>query len=782
MLAIRRALLMSAISVAVFDVAVLFAANTAGAADWQPAAGPLMTRWAKDVSAEDAHPEYPRPQMVRPKWTNLNGLWEYAVRPEADAVPEKFDGQILVPFPIESALSGVMKRVEPASRVWYRRTIARSKDWDGKRVLLHFGAVNWETTVWLNGKELGQHRGGYDGFSFDITDALTPDATQQLVVAVWNPIDSSTQPRGKQVSRPGGIMYTPSTGIWQTVWLEAVPAVHIESLKIVPDVDLKQVRVAVTVAGTHADAITFCEVTATDGTHQVAQIKGEAFKSIELVIPELKLWSPDDPFLYGLKVRLVGDGKGADAKEAGGDAVESYFAMRKIAVAKDAQGINRIFLNNHPHFMLGPLDQGFWPDGLYTAPTDDALRYDIEATKKLGFNMARKHVKVEPDRWYYWCDKLGLLVWQDMPSGDRGIGGGKPDIVRSPESAKEFEQELKAMIDGRRNHPSIVMWVVFNEGWGQFDTARQTEWVKQYDPSRLVDCASGWQDRGVGDVIDMHNYPGPASPEPEEHRAAVLGEFGGLGLPVDGHTWQAKKNWGYRSFKDAASLTDAYVNLITRLRPLRSNPGLSAAVYTQTTDVETEVNGLMTYDRAVIKPDLERASAANKSAFLPPPIVTTVVPTSQRSAQIWRYTTTKPPEGWERPEFDDSNWKSGPGGFGTKGTPGAVVRTEWRTQDIWIRCTAELPAQPLANPHVVMHHDDDAEVYLNGVLAVQVTGYIADYTTFPIADAAVRALKPGKSTIAVHCHQYAGGQFIDAGLTDEREVKPAVEPTDAAAK
>jgi beta-galactosidase/beta-glucuronidase len=595
-------------------VAWLLGANVARAADWQRAAGPLMTRWAKDVSPEKVHAEYPRPQMVRPDWTNLNGLWEYAVRPKADAVPEKFDGQILVPFPIESALSGVMKRVDPASRVWYRRTIALSKDRDGLRVLLHFGAVNWETTVWLNGKELGQHRGGYDGFTFDITDSLAPGATQQLVVAVWNPIDSGTQPRGKQVGRPGGIMYTPSTGIWQTVWLEVVPAVRIDSLQVVPDVDAKTVRVMVTVVGATAEDGKIVSVTVTDGSHEVARVDGAVEKPIELRIAEPKLWSPDHPFLYGLKVRMNDPLANIVALP---DEVESYFAMRKISVAKDTQGVTRIFLNNHPQFMMGPLDQGFWPDGLYTAPTDEALRYDIETTKKLGFNMARKHVKVEPDRWYYWCDKLGLLVWQDMPSGDRGIGGGQPDIVRSAESAKQFEQELKAMIDGRRNHPSIVMWVVFNEGWGQFDTARQTDWVKQYDPSRLVDCASGWQDRGVGNVVDMHSYPGPASPKPEEHRAAVLGEFGGLGLPVEGHTWQPKKGWGYRTFKDAAGLTDAYVDLIQGLRPLRSKPGLSAAVYTQTTDVETEVNGLMTYDRAMIKPDLERASAANRSAFLP---------------------------------------------------------------------------------------------------------------------------------------------------------------------
>jgi hypothetical protein len=269
-------------------------------------------------------------------------------------------------------------------------------------------------------------------------------------------------------------------------------------------------------------------------------------------------------------------------------------------------------LNNEPYFQFGPLDQGFWPDGIYTAPTDKALRYDIEMTKKMGFNMARKHVKVEPERWYYWCDKLGLLVWQDMPSGDKYIKRNEPDITRSAESAKEFESELQALILGHQNHPSIVMWVPYNEGWGQWDTARIVEMIKKFDPSRLVDNTSGWSDRGVGDVNDMHKYPGPAAPEPEKDRAIVLGEFGGLGLPIAGHTWQSEKNWGYRSFTNAAALTDAYVDLTRKLFPLIAEKGLSAAVYTQTTDVEVEVNGLMTYDRAMTKIDLKKLVAANQ--------------------------------------------------------------------------------------------------------------------------------------------------------------------------
>ncbi|HEX5271450.1 MAG TPA: glycoside hydrolase family 2 TIM barrel-domain containing protein, partial [Gemmataceae bacterium] len=502
----------------------------ARAADWQPAKGPLMTRWAKDVSPDKVHPEYPRPQMVRKEWMNLNGLWEFAVAKKDDEAPlgKKLDGEILVPFPVESALSGVMRTAEPNGdglRAWYRRTFEVKKEWAGKRLLLHFGAVNWEATVWVNGKKLDTHRGGYDGFSLDVTDALKKGGPQEVVVGVWNPIDSGTQPRGKQVRKPGGIFYTASTGIWQTVWLEPVSEVSIESLKIVPDVAAGKALVTIRLRGGAAkgtlDLLAFVP-------EQPIQTKRgvKVGKDFELAIPAGKLWSPESPHLYPMRLGLS-DG------EATLDTVETYFAMRDVEVKKDDRGVTRLFLNGKPYFQAGPLDQGFWPDGLYTAPTDEALKYDIEVTKKLGFNMIRKHVKVEPERWYYWCDTLGVLVWQDMPSGDKSVARGKGEIKRSEESAKQYERELSRMIEGRGNHPCVVMWVPFNEGWGQFDTARVVDLVRKQDPSRLVDCASGWNDvKGVGDVHDIHVYPGPGSPDPEEKRAAVLGEFGGLGLKV----------------------------------------------------------------------------------------------------------------------------------------------------------------------------------------------------------------------------------------------------------
>lgn len=720
-----------------------------------------MTRWAKDVSPDKVHPEYPRPQMVREGWMNLNGLWDYAVRPAAGEQPAKFDGQILVPFPIESALSGVMKRVAPGERVWYRRTFKASELKDGGRLLLHFGAVDWQAEVFVNGKSVGTHTGGYDPFTFDVTDALARDKPEQeLIVVVADPTDSNWQPRGKQVVNPRGIWYTPTTGIWQTVWLEPVPEASVASFKVLSDINGGLVQVSVDLRGN-----------ATDHTLRVSAlwdrqpagwlgqsvVEGKAGEALKIPIKEPKLWSPDSPFLYDLRVELWrGDRKV--------DVVLGYFGLRKIALGKDEHGVTRLMLNNKPLFQFGPLDQGFWPDGLYTAPTDEALKYDLEITKQLGFNMVRKHVKVEPARWYYWCDKLGLLVWQDMPSGDRYIRGEQPDIERSPESAKNFENEWREIITDFGPFPSIVMWVPFNEGWGQFDTARLAEFTRQLDPTRLVNSASGWTDRRVGDVHDIHRYPGPDMPPLESARAAVLGEFGGLGLPLEGHTWQARDNWGYRSFTNREALTAAYEQLIQRLRPLIGK-GLSAAVYTQTTDVEIEVNGLMTYDRAVIKLDPQKTAALHKKLYLPPPKEVVLLPTSREAAQTWRYTLYKPADGWEKREFDDASWKDAPGGFGEPTTPGSRVRTSWKTPDIWLRRTFDLPAGKTDGLALSIHHDEDAEIYLNGALVSSVKGHITDYATVPLDDKAAAALQSGKNNLAVHCHQTGGGQYIDVGLS-----------------
>ena len=740
-------------------------------AAWQPAKGPLMTTWGKQVSPENVHGEYPRPQMVRKHWLNLNGLWEYAIQPKDQEQPEKFDGQILVPFPVESALSGVMKPVGQENRLWYRRTFETPGNWKGRRTLLHFGAVDWDTTVWINGRQVGTHRGGYDPFTLDVTDALKDTGSNKIVLSVWDPTDAGYQPRGKQVSKPRGIWYTAVTGIWQTVWLEAVSKSYIESLSTTPHFDRSVVEVRLQTYGTGTiDEIQYKvsdDFRVTDRQSVVLHRQsGEGRRTwsapfrekTNLSVDKFKPWTADTPFLYDLEVTLLKGGKVVDQ-------VRSYFGMRKIEVKKDDSGINRLFLNNEPLFQFGPLDQGWWPDGLYAAPSDEALRYDIEVLKKLGCNMLRKHVKIEPDRLYYWCDKLGLLVWQDMPSGDKYIRGDQPDIQRTPESAAQFEAELKAMISTFYNHPSIVMWVPYNEGWGQWDTPRVANLIKQLDPTRLVNSASGWTDRGVGDVHDIHRYPGPGTAPIEEKRAVVLGEFGGLGLPVKGHTWQDEKNWGYRSYKTRDELTAAYVMLIDNLRSLIGE-GLAAAVYTQTTDVEIEVNGMMTYDRAMIKMDAEKAAAANNRLYLPPPIVKIIVPASQMEPQSWRYTTSKPSDGWQRASFDDSTWQTGKGGFGTKGTPGAVVRTEWKNSDIWLRRTFELTDNRLNMPQLSIHHDEDAQVYFNGQLVAELKDYTSSYVRVTLDEKARKAVKVGANCIAIHCRQTAGGQYIDAGLVD----------------
>lgn len=604
---------------------------TAAAADdaWRPADGRLMTRWADDVSPDNALPEYPRPQMVRPDWANLNGLWEYAIRPRDTDRPGPFDGKLLVPFPVESALSGVMERVGQQKRLWYRRTFDLPETWNGQRVLLHFGAVDWETNVWVNEKLVGTHRGGYDPFTFDVTDALVEASTQRIVVAVWDPSDAGKQPRGKQVNQPRGIWYTPTTGIWQTVWLEPVPEASIGDLKIVPDVDSGELRLSVDVRGDSTGCT--IKARARDGETLVAEASGQAEQTLALSIADAKLWSPDSPFLYDLEVELLLDGESVDR-------VESYFGMRKIALGRDDSGIQRLFLNNEPLFHFGPLDQGFWPDGLYTAPTDEALRYDLEMTKRLGFNMVRKHVKVEPARWYTWCDRLGLLVWQDMPSGDdhaRWPRDGE-EITRQPDSARQYLRELEALVTSHWNYPSIVMWVPFNEAWGQFDTVAITERVKRLDPTRLVNSACGGNDFDCGDVYSIHSYPGPLGAPLLRDRAVVLGEYGGLGLPLAGHTLLDEKNWGYRSFDSAEDLTEAYLQRAHQLRELAESR-MAAAVYTQTTDVEIEINGLMTYDREITKMDVETVAEANRTLYQPMSPRTVRQKTIDSTVAFWRF-------------------------------------------------------------------------------------------------------------------------------------------------
>lgn len=579
-----------------------------GMAQWQPAGDRIRTAWSEEIDPQNVLPEYPRPQMVRSEWKNLNGLWNYAIRPLGEQ-PAAFDGEILVPFAVESSLSGVGERLGSKNELWYERTFEISPKWNGKRILLHFGAVDWKADVWVNGISVGSHTGGYTPFSFDITAALAK-GENTLRVRVWDPTDEGYQPRGKQVNNPNGIWYTPVSGIWQTVWLEAVPQQYIREVRTTPDLDRKTFRVEVPVC--NAQPGDLVEVTLYDGGAEVASARALNGATVELTLADPKCWSPDSPFLYDMKVALLRNGRRIDA-------VESYAAMRKFSTLRDKNGIVRLALNNKPLFQFGPLDQGWWPDGLYTAPTDEALAFDVIKTKELGYNMIRKHVKVEPARWYYHCDKAGMIVWQDMPNGDQGPQWQMHSYFtgeerhRSAESEACYRKEWKEIIDYLYSFPSIGVWVPFNEAWGQFKGPEIAEWTKAYDPSRLVNPASGGNHYLTGDILDLHHYPQPKMTLLDTNRATVLGEYGGIGLVIPDHVWvKNRDNWGYTRFNSPKEVTDEYARYADELLRLISC-GFAAAVYTQTTDVEVEVNGLMTYDRKVVKVEEERIRKINRT-------------------------------------------------------------------------------------------------------------------------------------------------------------------------
>ena len=577
-------------------------------AQWKPVEGRISTQWSEQVNPDNVLPEYPRPIMERTEWKNLNGLWDYAIIEKGKHTPSVSDGKILVPFAVESSLSGVAKTVGAEKELVYRRSFDVPSSWKGKKVLLHFGAVDWKTDVWVNDVKVGSHTGGFTPFSFDITEALQ-GKNNTLMVKVWDPTDKGYQPRGKQVSRPEGIWYTPVTGIWQTVWLEPVSESYIQDLRITPDIDNSLLSLKALVKdATSKDLV---EVKVFDGQQLVAQGKSINGECVQVAMPEnAKLWSPESPFLYTLKVSLKQNGKLVDE-------VSSYAAMRKYSSKRDANGIVRLELNNKPLFQFGPLDQGWWPDGLYTAPTDEALLYDIQKTKDFGFNMIRKHIKVEPARWYTYCDKLGIIVWQDMPSGDRNPEWQNrkyfegTEMKRSAESEACYRKEWKEIMDALYSYPCIGTWIPFNEAWGQFKTPEIVEWTKQYDPTRLVNPASGGNHYTCGDMLDIHNYPAPELYLYDAQRATVLGEYGGIGWVVQGHIWEPDRNWGYIQFNSSKEVTDEYVKYAEKLYDLIPR-GFSAAVYTQTTDVEVEVNGLMTCDRKVIKLDEKRVREINR--------------------------------------------------------------------------------------------------------------------------------------------------------------------------
>lgn len=605
------------------------------AADWQPAGDAIRTKWADEVNPEAPLPEYPRPQMVRSKWVNLNGLWDYAITPEA-AGDFTSEGKILVPFAVESSLSGVGRMVGKKQALWYERSFDMPKGWKGNKILLHFGAVDWKATVYVNGEKLAEHTGGFTPFSVDITSVVKSKGNT-LKVRVWDATDDSWQPRGKQVNVPQGIWYTPVTGIWQTVWMEAVPQTYIESYYAVSDINAGSLKVDVRTIGAQQGDVVKVDLIEGGIGYSAEKPSSNVISSAEAVggtatvkIPSMKLWSPDSPYLYGLRISVARNGKTIDS-------VNGYTCVREISVCQEKKQHKRMALNGKELFQFGPLDQGWWPDGLYTAPTDEALRFDIVKTREWGYNMIRKHIKVEPARWYYYADVEGMLVWQDMPSiGDHAknvlstrepeiaagqrnnwskdsfIGG--TDCVVPQEWKDNYYKEWTEIIDAVKGFQCIVVWVPFNEAWGQFDTEAVVDFTKKLDPTRLVNQSSGGNFAFCGDIQDCHHYPQPAMNAFEGTMVNVLGEYGGIGFPVEGHLWKKDKNWGYGGVKQSArEVLDQYDEFARILRNYIIC-GTAAAVYTQTTDVEVEVNGIMTYDR-IVKIDEKRFREINQSVI-----------------------------------------------------------------------------------------------------------------------------------------------------------------------
>lgn len=617
-------------------LAVLISASAA--AQWQPVGNEIRTRWASEVTPENVHKEYPRPQMVRQTWQNLNGLWDYAITSVND---ERFtpEGKILVPFAVESSLSGVRRRITKENSLWYERTFTIPDDWKEKEILLHFGGVDWKSEVFINGKFVGEHKGGYDPFSYNITPFLDRSGEQTLTVKVFDATDNSLQPRGKQCIVNSSIWYTPVSGIWQTVWMEPVEKTHIKSYYPVSDLAKSEISVEVDADTAEGDII---KVTLLEGgleynpEHPSQTVLTEVIADngkATLKVPDMKTWSPDSPYLYGIRIIVLREGKVIDS-------VEGYTAIRSIEAKSDGSlnKYKRMALNGENLFQFGPLDQGWWPDGLYTAPCDEALKFDIIKTKEMGFNMIRKHIKVEPARWYYWCDVLGMMVWQDMPSiGDYArnqlasrdpeiqkavnnkwsrdslLGGTECDI---PQEWKEnYYNEWKNIMTFLCGFQCIVSWIPFNEGWGQFDTAEVVKFTKDFDPTRPVNEGSGGNYHLVGDILDVHHYPHPAMNVFESKFINVIGEYGGIGYPVSGHTWEIDRKWGYGKNKSSSEeLMKTYEEYAEMLKDF-IKVGCAAAVYTQTTDVEGEVNGLMTYDREIIKVDVQKIAEINRSVI-----------------------------------------------------------------------------------------------------------------------------------------------------------------------
>lgn len=752
-------------------VAFAFAAN---AADWSIKQGPMMTKWSEHIDPANVLPEYPRPQMERDSWLNLNGVWDLrkGVKGEDYSSSFTYDKKILVPYPIESAISGVMEKADNMC-YWYKRTFTVPASMKGKNILLNFGAVDWETRVFVNGQLVGSHTGGYDPFSFDITSALKGSGEQEIAVYIFDNTGGEGQPTGKQSKNPSICWYTAVSGIWQTVWLEPVESTYITNFAQEPNLDRKMLSLQLEANNT--DGVTAAVKVMDREGNVVAENANFALNTtVRLTFNgEVHPWSPEDPYLYDVEYTLTKGGKVVDK-------VKSYCGMRKIEV-KVVGEYPRIFLNNKQIFQMGPLDQGWWPDGLYTQPSDEALIFDIKGMKDLGMNMIRKHIKTECARWYYYCDRMGMLVWQDLPSGNI-IKGGE-DFAKAT-----FEKESLDIIKTLKNFPSIIHWTVFNEGWGQFDTERMTTLVdsrvNQLTPARygkttLIACASGWTDAEVGNIIDSHSYPEPSCPM-NPRRAAVNGEYGGITLHVPGHIWPGG-DFQYTVVESSEDFTNYYNKLADQLKDLYCQ-GLNAAVYTQLSDVEIEKNGFYTYDRRVLKPAdpytrlkskvLECLDLPNSKTMMK-----TILSTSYQHPFKWRYKTTNDvPRHWYEKKFDDRSWGQGEGMFANNVDSkwNNYIHTKWTTSQIYMRrwfYLGDISEENMKKLRFLCFHDDDIKIYINGVLALTKGAHTSTYVPFDISKEALAVLKPNSwNLIAIEGKQGGGGQVMDVGIvafTDE---------------
>jgi len=747
---------------------------SASAQGWQLKQARIMTPWAEQVDPQNPLPEYPRPQLVRDNWMNLNGLWDFTkVSFMAYNPSQAFGQKILVPFPMESAISGIKDTDHENNKgkvFLYRRTFIIPSDMNGKNILLHFGAVDWKCQVHINGKQVGQHTGGFDPFSFDITTALDKSKKEQEIqVFVQDYQEHGGYPHGKQKINEKIIWYTPVTGIWQTVWLEAVSNIYIDKLVMNPDIDNQKMNV--NVVSQKAGTSTKANIKVFDGKKLVAsKTNVNANEDIEIQIPNQKLWSPESPFLYDIKIELLDGGKQIDA-------VDSYFGMRKISV--DMQnGYPCMMLNNKYYFHYGFLDQGFWPDGIYTAPTDEALKFDLIKSKEFGMNMSRKHIKVEPARWYYHCDKLGILVWQDIPNPGFGKDGnilGEHTNIRD-----NFHDEMVRIMESLHNYPSIVLWTVYNEGWGQPNEKTSQKGVdiaRKQDSTRLISIASGWFDSEYGDIKDTHWYPEPNMlPNKANKRVSVCGEYGGITLIVDNHRWIGGSIMKYTQVDTSEELKDRFIKYVGMIKDLQGS-GLCAAVYTQLTDVEDEENGVITYDRKVVKVNdaqLKQIRDAVQDVCNSQTIITPVVKISQTydANNVWKYLMTNKPLGsdnWKEIAFSDSSWKNDKAGFGQGVNKDYMTNTNWNTSYIYLRKNVtfdKLSVNDIGKLKLHIFYDEDCNIYINGVLAASVNGFVNRYVYLDIKKEALATIQPGKpNLIAVKCKQTEGGQFIDLGFS-----------------